>query len=169
MLFCNVLLNLPLDHGNEHLYDEGRSQPAERSLPSSLGQAKAACTFPHLPGFADLQMLGAPEIVKTILVTCNQRQRPQQPRFRRPPLGLTCQRIEGTWSPNVNDFRINQNGTFRCPMSMRVYVPEIKRRSFDSRRPRPAGLNEKCLGQKGNKELIQDIVTKARIKEDPKA
>ena len=54
-------------------------------------------------------------------------------------------------------------------MSMRLYVPEIKRHSFDSRRPRPAGLNEKNLGQKGNIELMQDIVTKARIKEDPMA
>lgn len=54
-------------------------------------------------------------------------------------------------------------------MSMRLDVPEMQRHSFDSRRPRPAGLNEKILGQKGNMELMQDIVTKARIKEDPKA
>ena len=52
---------------------------------------------------------------------------------------------------------------------MRLYVPEVERHSFDSWGPRPAGFNEKILVKEGNIELMQDIGTKARIKEDPTA
>jgi hypothetical protein len=66
---CNVVLKFPCDHGNKKPCDEDEGRGQSRGTEPALALAKAACTFPHLPGFADLQILGTPETVKTILVT----------------------------------------------------------------------------------------------------
>ena len=79
--------------------------------------------------------------------------------------------LAGTWRPNVNDFRINQKRDVSVPLVRASVRPRgrVERHSFDSWGPRPAGFNEKMLVKEGNIALMQDIGTKARIEEDPKA